>query len=102
MNADRERPVGIRPFPDTGDFTVRCGEHHCLVTVIQIMLDELKIYYDDFGAVTGEGYYDSATERAVKAFQRASGIPETGCVDVSTWNRLAEEYNAAIYENMWE
>jgi len=36
---------------------------------------------------------------AVMSFQRVSGLPETGCVDCRTWNRLAEEFNAAIYDN---
>ncbi len=100
MNDERVCPIGIRPFPDTGDFTVKCGERHCLVTIIQIMLDELKVYYDGLGTFPEEGYFDGATERAVKAFQHAGGLPETGSVDVYTWNRLAEEYNAVIYENM--
>ena len=96
---EREVPIGIKPFPDTGSFEIRSGERHDLVMVLQIMLDLLKLYYDDFGAVGICGVYDGATEKAVKTYQRMAGIPETGCVDVVTWNRLAEEFNAAVYEN---
>ncbi len=96
---DRERPIGIKPFPDTGNYEIHPKEHHNLVMILQIMLDVLKYYYDDFGAFGICGAYDDETEEAVKAFQRISGLPETGCVDVRTWNRLAEEYNAAIYED---
>ncbi len=32
--------------------------------------------------------FTSRTEAAVKAFQRASGMPETGVVDAKTWGRL--------------
>ena len=96
---ERIRPSGIKPFPDTGNYEMRSGERHDLVMILQIMLCELKLYYDDFGAVGLCGVYDSATEEAVRTYQRICGMPETGCVDVPTWNRLAEEFNAAIYEN---
>ena len=99
MDRDRERPGGIRPFPDTGSFEMKRGDRHNLVMILQIMLDVLKLYYDDFGSVGICGVYDEATEEAVKVYQRISGLEETGLVDCTTWNRLAEEFNAAIYEN---
>ena len=99
MDTNREIPSGIRPFPDTGSFEMRRGDRHNLVMILQIMLDVLKLYYDDFGSVGVCGVYDEATEEAVKEYQRISGMPVTGCVDCATWNRLAEEFNAAIYEN---
>ena len=99
MDTDRERPSGIKPFPDTGSFEMRRGDRHNLVMILQIMLDELKLYYDDFGAVGIAGVYDEETEAAVWEYQKICGMPETGCVDCATWNRLAEEFNAAIYEN---
>ena len=93
------KPMGIYPFPDIEDYEIRRGEQYGLVAIIQIMLDVLRLYYDTFGAVTLGGYYDAATENAIKEFQRINGIPETGRVDALTWNRLAEEYNLALYEN---
>ena len=93
------KPKGICPFPQKEGFTVKTGERHDLVTVIQLMLCELKVWYDCFGEVTPAGIYDGATEEAVRAYQKAAGLDETGCVDVVTWNRLAEEYNAAVYED---
>src|SRR5215470_4705047 len=33
--------------------------------------------------------FDRALERAVKAFQTASGLPATGIVDADTWRALA-------------
>ncbi len=99
MDTGREIPSGIKPFPDTGSFEMRRGDRHNLVMILQIMLDVLKLYYDDFGSVGICGVFDEATEEAVKEYQRISGMPVTGCVDCTTWNRLAEEFNAAIYEN---
>ena len=99
MDRDRERPEGIKPFPDTGCFEMKRGDRHNLVMILQIMLDVLKLYYDDFGSVGIGGVYDQATEDAVKEYQRICGLEETGHVDCTTWNRLAEEFNAAIYEN---
>ncbi|MBR6917086.1 MAG: peptidoglycan-binding protein [Clostridia bacterium] len=96
---DRERPVGIKPFPDTGDFEMKEGDRHNLVMILQIMLDVLKLYYDDFGAASVCGVYDEATRDAVISYQKIAGIPATGVVDCATWNRLAEEFNAALYEN---
>ncbi len=96
---ERDMPSAIKPFPDTGSFEMKKGDRHNLVMILQIMLDVLKLYYDDFGAVGICGVYDEATAEAVRTFQRIGGMPETGCVDCRTWNRLAEEFNAAIYEN---
>lgn len=36
------------------------------------------------------GYFGSLTTNAVKAFQRRSGLPVTGRVDITTWNRLVK------------
>lgn len=93
------RPSSISPFPDRRGYEVRRGERHDLVTVIQIMLCALKLYYDTLGAVNVGGVFDLQTEKAVTAFQKINGIPMTGRVDVTTWNRLAGEFNAAVGEN---
>ncbi len=99
MDTERIRPAAIKPFPDTGDFEMKRGDRHGLVMILQIMLDVLKLYYDDFGSVGAGGVYDEATEEAVRTYQHICGAAETGKVDCETWNRLAEEFNAAIYEN---
>ena len=93
------KPRGIVPFPYTKGYEVGRGDRCDLVTVIQMMLCELKVYYDCFGDGSACGVYDGATEEAVRAYQRASRSDETGRVDVLTWNRLAEEYNVAVCEN---
>ena len=86
MKEDRIRPSGIMPFPDAENFTVKRGDRSDLVTILQIMLCALTLYYDDFGAVAPCGDFNAATEAS-------------GRVDVATWNMIAEEFNAAVYEN---
>jgi peptidoglycan hydrolase-like protein with peptidoglycan-binding domain len=38
------------------------------------------------------GQFDERTAGAVKAFQRASGLPDTGTVDAGTWKRLKTSF----------
>ncbi len=89
----------ISPFPNTEGYCVSRGERHTLVMIIQIMLDELSLYYDETGPLAVSGVFDLRTENAVKAFQRAGGEDENGVVDRETWNRLAAEYNIAVKDN---
>ena len=93
------RPTGIIPFPYKAGYEMAPGDRCDLVSMLQMMLCELKIYYDVFGDVVSSGVYDVATESAISAYQSACGMETTGRVDVVTWNRLAEEYNAAVCED---
>lgn len=58
------------------------------VYIIQIMLHLLSISFGNFDSVKITGKYDSATESAVKEFQKRSGQSPTGKVDRDTWNIL--------------
>lgn len=95
----RVRPMPLAIFPESDGYAVSHGERHCLVTMIQVMLDVLKLYYDTFGALPVSGVYDSSTADAVKEFQRANNFEQTGVVNLQTWNALAEEFNSALWEN---
>ena len=52
-------------------------------TPIQI----LRYYYGDDIEI------NTATQRAVSAFQRSFQLPQTGIIDVSTWERIVQIYN---------
>ena len=66
------------------------------------MVNELRLFYDLYGFIPPNGRYSSVTESAVREFQRAGGLEETGRVDRLTWNRLAEEYDIALREGIGE
>ncbi|MGM9652036.1 MAG: peptidoglycan-binding protein [Eubacteriales bacterium] len=91
-------PAGIRPFlSDTQN--ISRGERSTLVLILQIMLDTLRLEFDQLSYVPLSGMYDEATENAVREFQRASLLDATGEVNLPTWNRLAAAYNRTAAEN---
>ena len=98
-NTGHAVPAAIYPFPDTGTYEMKRGERHDLVLILQIMLECLRLYYDDFGDMCLSGTYDLATEKAVKEYQRINGLSPSGICGVETWNRMCEEYNAAVSES---
>jgi hypothetical protein len=46
--------------------------------------------------ITRDGLFGSGTESAVKAFQRTTGISDTGIVDRRTWDALSEHLDATL------
>lgn len=90
----RRAPSRIAHFPEIPEnYTVEVGETQFLVSIIQHALSELSVIYDGIGEVPVSGVYDARTAEAVRAFQRAHGLPESGGVDRATWNALADAYN---------
>ena len=69
--------------PDTRDGAVRN---------LQRYLRRLSYEDKDIPPVPIDGIFDSATEDALLAFQRAYGLPQTGRADRETWERLFSEY----------
>jgi len=87
------RAEGFFLFPDfPPDYAVYPEEAHFLVTVIQFILNELRIAYDEIPRNTQSGVYDLATRQGILAFQRRYGLNESDRVDRATWNALAREY----------
>lgn len=90
----RRAPRSISHFPQIPEnYTVEVGETQFLVSIIQNALFELAILYDGLDGVPQSGVYDENTARAVRAFQAAHALPQTGGVDRATWNALADAYN---------
>ncbi len=94
------RPAGIFPFPhEPNPYTIIPGEESDLVAILHLMLGTISQNYDILQEIPDGKKYVSATERAVRAFQRAHSLPATGRVDVLTWNALAEAYNRIVSDN---
>ncbi len=87
-----QKGIAFFPFPPNG-YTVERNEKSDLVCIIQIMLSGIDVVYDVFSNVRISGVYDETTENAVRLFQQINRLPQTGLVDVMTWNRLAGDHN---------
>ena len=81
---------GFYIFPRTpSDYILSPDETQFLTLVVQYILNELRVFYDDILQNSQSGTYDKETMSGVKTFQRRNGLPETGLVDRKTWNALA-------------
>jgi carboxyl-terminal processing protease len=60
---------------------------------LQLMLEGVGVAAD-----RTDGYYSKATEDAVKRFQQAAKLPETGIVDERTAERLEEAFFMALQD----
>lgn len=89
-------PLGITPFPNLRGYEVRCGEHSNLVLLLQVMLDALRLVYDDFGEIPLTGVYDNRTTRAIRCFQQKNFLIPHDYVNKVTWDALARQYNMQV------
>lgn len=87
-------PMGLSVFPEEAGYTVARGEISDLVLIIQMLLNELKYYYDGYDKVQTTGRFDADTESAVAEFQRVNRLYSDGRIDKQTWNKMAAEYNS--------
>lgn len=55
-------------------------------------LQEMLRLIDPSTTLSFDGHYGPETERDVRAFQRDNGLPETGAVDLDTWQVIRKEY----------
>lgn len=89
------RPKSISPFPNNSSYEVNEGENSELVFIIQLMLNALRMNYN-IPYVPLSGILDAASCEAVKQFQKINSLPQTGCVNKETWDRMTDEYNATV------
>lgn len=94
VEAEHDRTPVLHLFPTTPEgYVLRRGEESITVSFLQLLLQELGVIYDtlEWGEVTG--VFDDLTERNVRRIQRAALLPETGEVDLITWNRILRDFN---------
>ena len=78
-----------RPVPNA----LRLGDIGFAVTAVQYMLNEILTFYGDRQDVATDGLFGEGTLDAVREFQKYASLPETGEVDLETWNRITQTYN---------
>ena len=87
-------PSCFCPFPRFPvNYSVGLGNRQFLVEIIQYILNELTLAYNDIPRNEQSGFYDVDTENGVLAFQRDHALPMTGRVDKFTWNALVQAYH---------
>lgn len=79
---------------------IRPGNVGDPVKVVQYYLSYIALFNNNIPRLTQDGIYGAATEDAVRAFQRAYGIPITGIVNRETWNRMSEVYLGILGDNI--
>ena len=80
-------PAAYHAFPSKG-FTLDIGDSGELVYIIQAMLWKAAAWYDNMPKIAVSGEFGEETAAAVRVFRGCCGLPESGCVDCTTWNML--------------
>lgn len=70
----------------------RYGDSGSNVRMLQFYLDFISTFNDFIPKTSIDGIFGSATENAVRAYQRAYGLPITGDVNQETWDSMYELY----------
>ena len=84
---------GVSRAVDGVSFSLKQGAQGGLVMIAQIILGELRAFYDALPYLPVGGSFNEETADTVRIFQRISHIPQTGEIDTETWNRMAEEFD---------
>lgn len=92
--ASKSKPIPLdifyrQPVPSY----IRVGDVGFVVAAIQYMLNDVLSFYSDVPQIETDGSYSNQTSDAVQMFQGYASLPQTGEVDLETWNRLSMFYN---------
>ena len=67
--------------------------------IIQHMLEVISTDYEELEGIPLNGIYDAKTQNAIKIFQRKNLLDDTGIIDATTFNRLADAYENVNSQN---
>ena len=94
ISEEQDRTEKYHFFPTyPKNYEAELGEESAFISLVQILLKELSVIYDTFEGIEVSGIFDQATEDAIKDFQKASGLPVTGKINLVTWNRLSRDFS---------
>ena len=93
ITQNQDRTPAVNFFPTVPEkYEAALGEESTFISLVQLLLRELSVIYDDFPEIAITGVFDAPTEEAVKIFQLASGLEPTGRIDLLTWNRMGRDF----------
>jgi len=69
------------------------GSHGTDVYFLKYILNELKIQHSHYSHLEMNDIYDNNVSKAVQSIQKTYFLPETGDVDMTTWNQIIADYN---------
>ncbi len=95
IETEKAQPIQITLNPGQ---VIRPGEEHHILYLVQTMLITLAELLTNFPAPEHTGILDPDTERALIAFQLASGLRPTGILGKQTWKALVLQYALAADE----
>lgn len=73
------------------------GDRGIQVEHLQYMLRVLAAYISQIPSVAVDGIYGSASRSAVLAAQGYFGLPQTGTVDLTTWDEIYDQFTGIEY-----
>ena len=91
-------PLQVPIFPSTpSNYELSVGDRYFAVSILQLLLNELRFIYDSFIPLSISGIYDEATETNVLDFQSKNGLLTSGRVDKATWDKIVMAYENYAY-----
>ena len=78
------------------DETLSLGSSGDFVEIVQYFLQTISAFTSTIPRPPLDSIYGQTTADAVRAFQREWGLPETGEVDLVTWNLLFDVFRADV------
>ena len=82
--------VGTEPYPGV---VLRLGDNGPSVRVFKTYLSYISQFFYDLPPLALSPLFDKRTQNAVTEFQRIFSLPQTGQVNETTWNTIADVYS---------
>ena len=75
------------------------GQSNAYVYFLQVMLAQLSKFYPTINTPEITGIYDTNTADAVRYFQQAADLPQSGTVDKRTWKNIVHQFTLTEHES---
>lgn len=92
----RAEPVYVYP---TELSAMKMGDDYGEILVLQALLKRFSDRFENMPAASTSGIFDSETEALVRSLQAVFDLPQTGEVNKTTWNRIANLYSVFTFND---